>query len=177
MPKVEFTPIDDALVAEACNVLEALKAAGLTLVTAESCTGGLVAAVLSEAPGSARHLQGGFVTYTKEQKAAALGIALEFIERHGAVSEPVARAMAEGALARSPADLAVAVTGAAGPAPDEDGVPVGTMHVAVAQERRETLHVMRRFDGLGRGACRQGAVREAFALVMRAAKDFEEGSS
>jgi nicotinamide-nucleotide amidase len=170
MTNVEFTRIDSDLVDLACTVIELLQARGLALVTAESCTGGLVAAVLSEAPGAGRALHGGFVTYTKAQKTAALGVPAALLDRHGAVSEPVARAMAEGALARSPADIAVAVTGVAGPQPDEDGTPVGVMHFAAARRGKPTLHRMRQFGDVGRGPCRSAAVREVFDLVREAAE-------
>lgn len=169
MSEIEFTRIDSSLVEFSCEVVEFLDARGLSVVTAESCTGGLVAAVLSEAPGAGTRLHGGFVTYTKAHKSLALGIPHDFIARHGAVSEEVARAMAEGALARSCADIAVAVTGVAGPEPDEDGTPVGVVHLAAARLGQPTLHVLKQFGDLGRGPCRQAAIREALVLVRQAA--------
>ena len=166
---VEFTRIDRDLIEEAVAVMEIAKRKQLSIVTAESCTGGLIAAVLSEAPGAGDWLHGGFVTYTKENKAAALGVDLDLIEKEGVVSAPVARAMAEGALERSPADIAVAITGVAGPATDEDGTPVGTVHFAAARRGFETMHVERNFGDIGRGPCRYRGVKEAFALLERAA--------
>lgn len=171
MKDVEFTRVDEELVRQACSLMELLCAHRLSVVTAESCTGGLVVAVLSEAPGAGSHLHGGFTTYTKQQKAEALGIAPELIDRHGAVSAEVACAMAEGALARSSADIAVSVTGVAGPEPDEDGTPVGVVHFAAARRERPTLPAVREFGHIGRGPCRYAAVREAFALIRRAAED------
>jgi nicotinamide-nucleotide amidase len=106
----------------------------LTIITAESCTSGLLATTLSEAPGAAKLLHGGFVTYTKANKAAALGVGADLLERRGAVCPEVAAAMAEGALARSPADIALAITGVAGPAKDEDGNPVGLVCIAIARK-------------------------------------------
>jgi len=170
MQTVEFTCIDDALVQLACDVMERLGERGRSVVTAESCTGGLLAAVLSEAPGAGTWLQGGFVTYTKDQKTTALGVPSKLIARHGAVSEPTARAMAEGALGRSRADIAIAVTGVAGPEPDEDGTPVGIVHFALAERVGPTLHALREFGDAGRGECRYAAVREALKLIRESVK-------
>jgi Competence-damaged protein len=100
---IEFTRVDEALVRQACEVMDLMKRRKLGVVTAESCTAGLLAAMLSEAPGASQWLHGGFVTYTAKNKTAARGIPADLIEREGAVSEAVARAMAEGALiARRP---------------------------------------------------------------------------
>ncbi|HET9903057.1 MAG TPA: CinA family protein [Xanthobacteraceae bacterium] len=163
--RIEFTTVDAALVEAAAQVMEQAGRARLSLVTAESCTGGLVAAVLSDAPGAGKWLHGGFVTYTEENKATVLGVSRALIARAGAVSEPVARAMAKNALARSPADVSVAVTGVAGPATDDDGTPVGTVHFAAARRGCPTLHRVLAFGDIGRGPCRYRSVREAFALL------------
>jgi nicotinamide-nucleotide amidase len=168
--QLEFTKIDRALVQRAADVVVLAERKGVGIVTAESCTGGLVAAVLSEAPGAADWLHGGFVTYTKQNKTAALGVPADLIERAGAVSEPVARAMAEGALARSPANIAVAITGVAGPTTDDDGTPVGTVHFAAARRGFPTIHLVRCFGDIGRGPCRYAAVAEALTLLERAAE-------
>jgi nicotinamide-nucleotide amidase len=165
---IEFARIDRPLIEQGVAVLELAKRERLGLVTAESCTGGLIAAVLSEAPGAADWLHGGFVTYTKENKTAALGVPAGLIARAGVVSEAVARAMAEGALARSPADVAVSITGTAGPAPEEDGTPVGHMHVAAARRGRATIHVAHDFGDIGRGANRYKAVQAALRLLVEA---------
>lgn len=167
--KIEFTKIDEAIVRRAADVLALAQRRNSTLVTAESCTGGLLAAVLSEAPGAGACLQGGFAVYTKQQKCIALGVSPAQLARETAVSEGVARAMAEGALAHSIADISVAVTGVAGPAPDEDGNPVGLVHFAAARRDVSTLHVRRDFGNIGRGVIRYQSVMEALALIERAA--------
>ena len=115
-------------------VLEQLKQRGLTLSCAESCTGGLVAKRLTDLPGASQVFKGGVVSYTDEVKAAALGVPKELLERYGAVSAPVARAMAEGVRRMTGSDLAVATTGVAGPDPDDRGNPVGLVFLALAAE-------------------------------------------
>jgi nicotinamide-nucleotide amidase len=105
----------------------------VSIVTAESCTAGKLSALLSEAPGAAERLHGSFVTYTKANKTRALGVPARLLEDKGAVCADVAAAMAEGALAHSPADVAVAITGVAGPDPDEDGNPVGRVCIGLAR--------------------------------------------
>jgi nicotinamide-nucleotide amidase len=166
--KIEFTRIDERLVAQAAAVLELAEARDKTILTAESCTGGLLAAVLSDAPGAGARLQGGFVTYTKEQKAAALGISSDLLERIGAVCPTVTHAMTQGALAASTADIAVAITGVAGPAADEDGNPIGYVCIAAATRGGDLFSVERHFGDIGRGAVRYRAVEEALALLHRA---------
>ena len=131
--ELDYVQVDHALVERASEALDSAKRAGLKVVTAESCTGGLVAMVLSEAPGAAEFLEGGFVTYTPEQKCAALELDPLLIEKHGAVSAEVADAMARGALECSRADIAVSVTGVAGPEPDERGPCLFRLHA----QRRE----------------------------------------
>jgi nicotinamide-nucleotide amidase len=117
---------------------QALRVAGLKLATAESCTGGLIAAACTTVAGSSDWFERGFVTYSNEAKTEMLGVAATLIAAHGAVSREVARAMADGALARSRADLAVAVTGIAGPGGATPGKPVGTVWLAVALRGRDT---------------------------------------
>jgi PncC family amidohydrolase len=121
--ELDFVQIDRKLIELAVGALERAKCAGLR--AAESCTGGLIATVLSEAPSASEYLDGGFVTYTPEQKCTALELDAKLIEQYGAVSAQVAYAMARGTLGRSQADIAVSVTGVAGPEPDERGNPVG----------------------------------------------------
>ena len=104
----------------------------MTLATVESCTAGSLAHLLSQSEGASETLHGGFVVYTKANKVAAVGVPKELLTAHTAVSAQVAQAMAEGGLARSPADIVVAITGVAGPEPDEDGNPVGRVFVAAA---------------------------------------------
>lgn len=165
MSKLEYTPIDEQLVRRAADVVGRSHDLGLTLVTAESCTGGLLAAVLSEAPGAGDHLHGGFAVYTKAQKTVALGVPAELLESRTAVCEDVARAMAAGALERSCADIAIAVTGVAGPACDEDGNPVGLVHLAAGRRGAPARHEVFRFGDIGRGEVRYRAVMAALALM------------
>ena len=157
--------LDDALLVRAEALVTAYAAAGLRVATAESCTGGLVAGVLTAVPGSSAVLERGFVTYSNEAKAEAIGVAADLIAAHGAVSEPVARAMAEGALARSRADVAVAITGIAGPGGGSDLKPVGLVHFGLAARGRPVLHRERRYGDPGRAEIRRLAVAEALDLL------------
>ena len=150
----------------AAALLKRYKAAGLRLATAESCTGGLVAARLTEIPGSSMVVDRGFVTYSNAAKTEMLGVPAGLIAQHGAVSEEVARAMAEGALARSDADVAVAVTGIAGPGGATAAKPVGLVHFAVARAG-ETAVLERRYGDLERSEIREQAVGDALALLER----------
>jgi len=140
------------------------------LVTAESCTGGLISALLTEIPGSSDVVERGFVTYSNAAKASCLGIDPQVIEANGAVSEVVARAMAAGALANSEADIAVAVTGVAGPGGGSAEKPVGLVHFAAARRGQPLLHLERRFGDLGRTTIRLASVRTALDLVKAAIK-------
>ena len=167
--EIEFPRIDAALIERAAAVVKFADRCSCTIITAESCTGGLLAAVLAEAPGAAKQLQGGFVTYTKDQKTVALGVSRELLERESAVSKAVACAMAEGALARSIADLSVSITGVAGPEPDEDGNPVGLVHIAAARRGAATLHHEHRFGDVGRGKVLYETVMAALDLLERSA--------
>jgi nicotinamide-nucleotide amidase len=143
--------------------------AGLTIVTAESCTAGLLCQVLSDAEGAAEHFHGGFVTYTKQHKTRALGVPAELLRREGAVCGAVARAMAEGALRISVADLAAAITGVAGPEPDDDRNPVGRVCIAVARRGFPVRDFERRYGDLGRDAIRQHAAADALRALSEAA--------
>lgn len=159
--------VPDNLTAIAKRVLALAGERRLTLITAESCTSGLLATALSEAPGAADLLHGGFVTYTKAHKTAALGIPAELLQSRGAVCPEVAAAMAEGALARSPADVAVAITGVAGPSRDEDGNPVGLVCVAVARQSLPPSILERNYGDIGRDAVREHAMRDALQELER----------
>ncbi len=159
--------IDPSIIAQAEEVLRACRGAGLKLATAESCTGGLISGCLTEIAGSSDVVERGFVTYSNEAKTAMLGVPAALIAEHGAVSEPVARAMAEGALARSPADIAVAVTGVAGPGASEQK-PAGRVHLAVARRGRPVEHIRRDYGAIGRNAVRQATVRDALTLILQA---------
>lgn len=151
------------------GLLAGFRTAGLRLATAESCTGGLVAGVLTEIAGSSDVVERGFVTYSNEAKAELLGVPMALILAKGAVSEEVARAMAEGALARSRADVAVAVTGIAGPGGATPTKPVGLVHfAAVRRSAGPTLHRREVFPG-DRSAVRRAAVETALHLALQAA--------
>ncbi len=157
------------IVEEARKVIEANRARGKRIVVAESCTGGLVATALTEIPGSSDVFQAGFVTYSNEAKISMLGVSLDVLETFGAVSIAVAWAMAQGALARSDADVAVAITGIAGPHGGTNKKPVGT--VVFARARRgadpgEIVADLREFGDLGRAGVRLQAALCALELLM-----------
>jgi nicotinamide-nucleotide amidase len=158
----------EALVAEAATLLDVCRAKGLKLATAESCTGGLIAATLTEVPGSSDVFERGFVTYSNEAKTEMLGVPAALIAEHGAVSEAVARAMAEGALAHSRADIAVSVTGVAGPGGGTEAKPVGLVHFGAAMRGSEVIHREKQFGDTGRQQIRLASVAEAFAMVREA---------
>jgi nicotinamide-nucleotide amidase len=154
---------------EAKNVLDACRSGGLRLATAESCTGGLIAAVLTSIAGSSSVVERGFVTYSNDSKTELLGVPAGLIADYGAVSEPVARAMAEGALARSHADISVSVTGVAGPGGGSPDKPVGLVHLACARRDTPTEHLRMLYRDCGRDEIRRESVRQAFALIRRQA--------
>ncbi len=147
-------------------VLDACRAANLMVVCAESCTGGLVVAALTEIPGSSDVVERGFVTYSDAAKSEMLGVPPALIERHGAVSEAVAKAMAEGALARARAQLGVAVTGVAGPGASA-AKPAGLVHLAAARRGAGILHEKHEFGDIGRAAVRRATVAAALDLILR----------
>ncbi len=156
--------IDQDLMAQADTVLVACRAAGLKVATAESCTGGLIAATLTAIAGSSDVVDRGFITYSNEAKTDMLGVPPELIASDGAVSEAVARRMAEGALARSQAGLAVAVTGVAGPGGGSADKPVGLVWFGLARRDAPTSALRHLFAG-DRGAVRRQAVAEALRLL------------
>lgn len=158
-------PSFEALVSEAAALLDTLKEQELMIATAESCTGGLIAGVLTEVAGSSAVVERGFVTYSNEAKTEMLGVDAGLIRDNGAVSEPVARAMAKGALDNSLADIAVAVTGVAGPGGGSEEKPVGLVHLAATRRGRECTHRRCDFGDVGRSAVRMLTVEEAFRLV------------
>ncbi|NCE63128.1 competence/damage-inducible protein A [Pseudoflavonifractor sp. 524-17] len=145
--------------------LALLKEKGLTLGSAESCTGGLIAKRMTDLPGASAVFAGGIVSYTNAVKRRALGVSPALLEEYGAVSEPVARAMAEGARAALGCDLAVATTGVAGPDSDERGNPVGLVYVALATP--EGVYVRELHSGAGRQRVRTAAAHNAFDLIRR----------
>lgn len=156
-------------VALAADVLEACRAAGLTVATAESCTGGLVCAALTDVPGSSAVVERGFVTYANIAKTQMLGVDAALIAAHGAVSAEVARAMVEGALAASTADLAVAVTGVAGPGASE-AKPEGLVFFAAARRGGDVIVERRNFGPLGRARVRSASVDVALEILLRLAR-------
>jgi nicotinamide-nucleotide amidase len=143
----------------------ALRARGRRVVTAESCTGGMIAAACTAVAGSSDWFERGFVTYSNEAKTELLGVPAALIQTHGAVSEQVARAMAEGALRYSHADLAAAVTGIAGPTGATPDKPVGTVWLAVAQRDADTRAELLQFAG-DRAAVRSQSVQRALQSLI-----------
>ncbi len=161
--------LDGAILADAAALLEQLRAGGLRLATAESCTGGLIAAALTHVPGSSDVVDRGFVTYSNAAKTEMVGVPPGLIEAHGAVSEAVARAMAEGALARSAADVAVSVTGVAGPGGGSAAKPVGLVWFGCARRGGTVRTGHQVFPG-DRAAIRAATVTWAFGMVRTAAE-------
>jgi nicotinamide-nucleotide amidase len=154
------------LLSRAEHLLAAARAKGLTIATAESCTGGLVAGLLTEIAGSSDVVERGLVTYSNQAKRDLLGVPAEMLERYGAVSEQVARAMAQGALKNSKAQLSVAITGIAGPGGGSAEKPVGLVHFAAA--RGDTvIHRECRFGHIGRGPVRLKSVETALELLLQ----------
>jgi nicotinamide-nucleotide amidase len=143
---------------------EDLVKAAEALVTAESCTGGLIAACLTEVAGSSAVVDRGFVTYSNAAKADMLGVPMDMIESHGAVSENVAKAMAVGALAKSNATLTISVTGVAGPGGGSVEKPVGLVHFGSAMTKQATLHQRHVFEG-DRSDIRRETVRAALRML------------
>ncbi len=160
--------IDEEL--RAAAVLGLCRARSLKIATAESCTGGLVAAALTEISGSSDVLDCGFVTYSDAAKKKMLGVPAAVLDAHGAVSREAAEAMATGALAQSDAELAVAVTGIAGPAGGSAAKPVGLVHFAAARGDR-LVHREQRFGDIGRYAIRRQSVLIALDLLAELAEE------
>jgi len=162
--------IGTALRRTARRVLKLCRARGLRIATAESCTGGLVAAALTEIAGSSDVVECGFVTYSNEAKQKILGVPAATLKRHGAVSSETAAAMAAGALKNSQADLSVAVTGIAGPGGGSKQKPVGLVYFAAASRNGRRLARRRRYGKIGRSRVRLRSVAEALALLEMLAK-------
>lgn len=160
--------IDDNIIIQAETLLATCRAAGARVATAESCTGGLIAATLTAIAGSSDVVDRGFVTYSNEAKTDLVGVPADLIARHGAVSEPVAEAMAAGALARSRASLAVAVTGVAGPGGGSAEKPVGLVWFGLATQGHPPLTLRELFPG-DRTEVRRATVARALALLQDAA--------
>jgi nicotinamide-nucleotide amidase len=142
---------------------------GLTIATAESCTGGMLSALLTDIEGAGHGFDRGFVTYTKDAKAEQLGIDPDILDRNDAVSEVAAREMAEGALRRSKADVAIGVTGFAGPA--GDGCEEGLVHFALARGAGRTAHRVEHFGAVGRGAVRVKSLKVMLNMLEQALEE------
>ncbi len=160
--------LNQAILNEAEALLALMRLGGLRMATAESCTGGLIAAALTHVPGSSDVVDRGFVTYSNEAKTEMLGVPTELIAAHGAVSQPVAAAMAEGAATRSNADVAVAVTGVAGPGGGSAEKPVGLVWFG-CQRRGSGVRTEHRIFPGDRAAVREATVAFAFELIREAA--------
>jgi nicotinamide-nucleotide amidase len=156
-----------ALIALAETVLSEARAKGARLATAESCTGGLICALLTEIAGSSDVVERGFVTYSNKAKRDLLGVPNAIITRQGAVSKSVVCAMVEGALARADAEVAVAVTGIAGPGGGSPDKPVGLVHIAALRSGGHPVHEEHRFGDIGRQEVRVKTVEAALLLLRK----------
>jgi nicotinamide-nucleotide amidase len=161
--------IDDQLRAAAQRVIEACIARKLTVAMAESCTGGLVAGALTEIPGSSAVVGYGFITYSNEAKEKLVGVPAETLRRYGAVSRQTAEAMAQGALKESAADLAIAITGIAGPSGGSAEKPVGLVQFAAAARAGRHIEREERFGDIGRSEVRHRSVLVALAMLEQLA--------
>jgi nicotinamide-nucleotide amidase len=155
----------------AARVLARARSRGAKIVTAESCTGGLVAAALTEIAGSSDVFERGFVTYSNDAKQELLGVPEATLMTHGAVSQATAEAMAQGALAHSRGDLSVAITGVAGPGGGTAEKPVGLVHFAAAARDGRLMHRKRRFGDIGRAEVRERSVAEALSMLDQLASE------
>jgi len=154
------------LLMRAEKLLESSRAQNLRIATAESCTGGLIAALLTEIPGSSDVFGRGFVTYSDKAKQDMLGVPGAVLRQYGAVSEAVARAMAQGAVRNSTAQLSIAVTGIAGPGGGSEEKPVGLVHIAAARAGEPTIHRECRFGDISRGEIRLKSVEAALEMLQ-----------
>lgn len=160
---------DEEITAAVVALLDLCKAKKLTLATAESCTGGLVAAALSEISGSSLVLDRGFVTYSNEAKQQMLGVAPATIDVYGAVSTECAEEMAKGALAHAQVDLAVSITGIAGPTGAVPGKPIGLVYFCAASRSGRVIAHDRKFGDIGRSTVRRGSLLQALAMLYELA--------
>ena len=155
----------DETLDRAARLIRVATDAGVMIATVESCTGGLIAGAITSVAGSSAAFERGFVTYTNEAKSQLLGVELAMFDLHGAVSEEVARAMAEGAINNSDAQISIAVTGIAGPSGGSSEKPVGLVHIAAAKDGAETLHERHVYSG-DREAVRTKTVSTALGMVL-----------
>jgi nicotinamide-nucleotide amidase len=162
--------IQEKLIEKAEAVIDRLRKAGLTVVTAESCTGGLIAACLSQGKDASTCFHGAFVVYTKTQKTQTLGVDPGLLRDQGAVNAEVASQMAEGALERSDASLSIAVTGVLGPDPDEDDNPPGLIYLGMAQRGKPTVIVRQVFSADYPDSIREQTVLQALELLRQGAE-------
>jgi nicotinamide-nucleotide amidase len=162
---MDVTP--EPLLIEAARLINACRRVGYKIALAESCTGGLITAALTEIAGASDVVERGFVTYSNAAKEALLGVPHDVIAKHGAVSEEIARAMAEGALKAAPVDLTIAVTGIAGPGGGSAEKPVGLVHLAVGARNRLTRHERHLFGPGDRHAIRLAAVAAALRMLAQ----------
>jgi len=164
---------DDEITSAAVALLDHCKAKALTLATAESCTGGLVAAALSEISGSSLVLDRGFVTYSNEAKQQMLGVTPATIDVYGAVSKECAEEMAKGALAHAQVDLAVSITGIAGPTGAVPGKPIGLVYFCAASRSGRVIAHDRKFGDIGRSQVRRASLLQALAILQELAEKEE----
>jgi nicotinamide-nucleotide amidase len=162
--------MSEDLHAAAEAVLDACRARGLKLATAESCTGGLVAGALTDIAGSSDVVDRGFVTYSNEAKQQMLGVASETLRDYGAVSRQTAQEMARGAIAHSDAQISVAITGVAGPGGGSTEKPVGLVHFAAASRGGALAHKEMRYGDIGRGEVRRKSVLQALTMLREVAE-------
>ncbi len=162
--------MNEALRAAATAVLEACRARGWKIATAESCTGGLVAGALTEIAGSSDVFDRGFVTYSNAAKQQMLGVPADILRTHGAVSRETAEAMARGALGKAKVNLVVAITGIAGPGGGGPGKPVGLVHFAAGTRAGTLSHHEARYGDIGRSQVREKSVLQALAMLKELAK-------
>jgi len=154
------------IVAAANQLLDLCRRKKLTIATAESCTGGLIAGALTDIPGSSRVLDRGFVTYSNAAKEEMLGVPHDILKQYGAVSREAAEAMARGTLGYAPVDLSIAVTGIAGPTGEEGGKPIGLVHFAAASRSGLLMLAEKRFGNPGRAEIRKRSVLQGFAMLL-----------
>jgi nicotinamide-nucleotide amidase len=164
---------DQELLERAKALLDLCRRKKLKIATAESCTGGLLAATITEIPGSSDVFERGFVTYSNEAKQMMLGVTPMTLDKHGAVSRETAEAMARGAIAHAPVDLAASITGIAGPHGATPGKPVGLVHFAAASRSGRLAHHDRKFGNIGRAQVRRASVVQALAMLQELAEKEE----
>ncbi len=162
--------MSDDLIGAARALLDLCRTKELTLAAAESCTGGLLAATLTDIPGSSDVFDRGFVTYSNAAKQEMLGVPAAILAAHGAVSRETAEAMVQGALVHSSASLAVSITGIAGPGGGAPGKPVGLVHLAAAARDGRPVHQQQHFGEIGRTQVRRAAVLQALAMLRSLAQ-------